>query len=47
MALASEGQVARRLLLGDQPRRVEFDLRVVAVNKAGAGEPSATVTVVL
>ena len=34
-------------LLSDQPWRVEFDLRVVAVNKAGAGEPSASVTVVL
>ena len=34
-------------LLGDQPRGVDFDLRVVAVNKAGAGQPSAVVTVVL
>lgn len=30
-----------------QPRGVDFDLRVVAVNKAGAGPPSAVVTVVL
>ncbi len=34
-------------LLGDQPRGVDFDIRVVAVNNAGAGEPSAVVTVVL
>jgi hypothetical protein len=34
-------------LLSDQPRRIEFDLRVIAVNKAGAGPPSGTVTVVL
>jgi hypothetical protein len=33
--------------LGDQPCGVDFDLRVVAVNEAGAGEPSAVVTVVL
>lgn len=33
--------------LSDQPRGVDFDLRVVAVNKAGAGPPSAAVTVVL
>lgn len=34
-------------LLSNQPRGMEFDLHVVAVNKAGAGQPSATVTVVL
>jgi len=34
-------------LLSDQPRGIELDLRVVAVNRAGAGEPSVTVTVVL
>ena len=31
----------------DQPRGVELHYRVVAANKAGAGPPSATVTVVL
>ena len=35
------------VLLSGQPCGVEFDLRVVAVNKAGAGQPSAVVTVVL
>jgi len=34
-------------LLSDQPRGIEFDLRVLAVNQAGIGEPSTTVTVVL
>lgn len=34
-------------LLSNQPRGVELDYRVLAVNKAGAGPPSATVTVVL
>ncbi|MBI3982853.1 MAG: fibronectin type III domain-containing protein [Gemmatimonadetes bacterium] len=34
-------------LLADQPRGIEFDLRVIAVNKAGAGQPTRTVTVVL
>ena len=34
-------------LVSDQPRGIELDLRVVAVNRAGAGEPSVTVTVVL
>jgi hypothetical protein len=34
-------------LLTNQPRRVEFDYRVIGLNRAGAGQPSATVTVVL
>lgn len=34
-------------LLSNQPRGVELDYRVIAINKAGAGAPSATVTVVL
>jgi hypothetical protein len=34
-------------LLSNQPRGVELDYRVIAVNKAGAGQPSATATVVL
>jgi hypothetical protein len=31
-------------LLSNQPRRVELSYRVVAVNKAGSGAPSAAVT---
>ena len=34
-------------LLGDQPRGVDLEYRVVARNKAGVGNPSATVTCVL
>ncbi len=34
-------------LLSGQPRGIEFEYRVIAVNKAGTGQPSATVTVVL
>lgn len=34
-------------LLSDQPRGVEFTYRVYAVNKAGIGQPSGIVTVVL
>jgi hypothetical protein len=33
--------------MNDQPRGVELQYRVIAVNKAGAGPPSATVTLVL
>ncbi|MBI4501264.1 MAG: fibronectin type III domain-containing protein [Gemmatimonadetes bacterium] len=34
-------------LMSNQPRGIELLYRVIAVNKAGAGQPSATVTVVL
>ena len=34
-------------LMSNQPRGVELDYRVIAVNKAGIGQPSATVTLVL
>jgi hypothetical protein len=34
-------------LMSNQPRGVELMYRVIAVNKAGAGHPSATVTLVL
>jgi len=34
-------------LLTDQPEGIELDLRVIPVNQAGIGEPSAAVTLVL
>jgi len=34
-------------MLSNQPRGVELEYRVIAVNRAGSGQPSATVTVVL
>jgi hypothetical protein len=34
-------------MLGNQPRSVEFEYRVYAVNKAGTGQPSGIVTAVL
>ncbi len=34
-------------LLGNQPRGVELEYRVIGVNRAGNGQPSATVTLVL
>ncbi len=34
-------------LLRDQPRGVELEFRVIALNRAGSGPPSATVTAVL
>jgi len=39
--------VVTEKLLGDQTRGVEFEYRIIAVNKAGEGEPSNTVVVVL
>ena len=41
------GSVDTVQTLSNQPRGVEMDYRVVAVKKAGIGQPSATVTVVL
>lgn len=34
-------------LVSNQPHSIEISCRVIAVNNAGAGQPSATVTVVL
>lgn len=39
--------IGTRQLVSNQPRGVEFEYRVIAVNKTGAGQPSATLTVVL
>lgn len=33
--------------MSNQPRGVELQYRVLAVNKAGTGQPSTTVTLVL
>ncbi len=41
------GSVDTVQTLSNQPRGIEMDYRVVAANKAGIGQPSATVTVVL
>jgi len=38
---------ATQQLISNQPRGVELSYRVFAVNKAGTGQPSATVTLVL
>lgn len=38
---------ATQQLMSDQPRGVELSYRVFAVNKAGTGQPSATVSLVL
>ena len=39
--------IDRLELLRDQPRGVELDFRVLAMNRAGTGGPSATVKAVL
>ena len=39
--------VATELLLGSQPRGVDLEYRVIAVNRAGSGQPSGVVTLVL
>ena len=39
--------MATEQIISNQPRAVELEYRVFAMNKAGAGQPSATVSVVL
>jgi len=39
--------VATEIAMTDQPRGIEFEYRIVAVNRVGEGEPSNTVVVVL
>lgn len=39
--------VDNECLLSDQPRGIEYDLRVLAVNRSGASQPSDGVTVLL
>lgn len=39
--------VVTEKMLPDQPRGAEFEYRIIAVNKAGDGEPSNTIVVVL
>ena len=39
--------VATELLLGSQPRGVDLEYRVIAVNRAGSGQPSGVVALVL
>lgn len=39
--------MATEQIISNQPRAVELEYRVLAMNKAGAGQPSGTVTVVL